>query len=102
MHVYNNNDIIQETILILTNFLFLFIFIQSLKFWRSRFLLLPSHTANIKKLMDETNEYCDIFSEQTAEETGTLIEGLLRVVETLNRIRRPIAAIRRAKVRVWL
>ncbi|XP_072043182.1 LOW QUALITY PROTEIN: GATOR1 complex protein DEPDC5-like [Amphiura filiformis] len=71
---------------------------ESLKFWRSRFLLLPSHTANIKKLMEETNEYCDVFKDQTAEEAGTLIEGLLRVVETLNRIRRPIATIRRAKI----
>ena len=61
-------------------------------------MLLPSQTSVIKKLADETNEHCDIFKEQTVEEVGSLIEGFLRVVETLNRIRRPIAAMRRAKV----
>ncbi|XP_043924800.1 GATOR complex protein DEPDC5 [Protopterus annectens] len=66
-----------------------FSLIESLKFWRTRFLLLPANTGATKRIM-EGETRCDIYGEMTRsdEEEWQLLDGFIRFVEGLNRIRR--------------
>ncbi|XP_064612475.1 LOW QUALITY PROTEIN: GATOR1 complex protein DEPDC5-like [Liolophura sinensis] len=68
---------------------------ESLKFWRSRFLLLPCVNPATKKIIDG-HKYCDIYEEKTHHELKQLIEGFLRCLEILNNIKRT-ASTRRTK-----
>ncbi|XP_033123560.1 GATOR complex protein DEPDC5-like [Anneissia japonica] len=61
---------------------------ESLKFWRSRFLLLPSPVAYIKKLSNSSNKF-DVFEKLKENQCQQLLEGFIRFIEGLNRIRRP-------------
>ncbi|XP_039627619.1 GATOR complex protein DEPDC5 isoform X3 [Polypterus senegalus] len=66
-----------------------FSLIDSLKFWRTRFLLLPACITATKRIM-EGEAHCDIYGEKmrSDEEEWQLLDGFIRFVEGLNRIRR--------------
>uniref|UniRef100_A0A4W3H0R2 DEP domain containing 5, GATOR1 subcomplex subunit n=1 Tax=Callorhinchus milii TaxID=7868 RepID=A0A4W3H0R2_CALMI len=66
-----------------------FSLIESLKFWRTRFLLLPACVTATKRIM-EGETHCDIYGEKlrSDEEEWQLLDGFVRFVEGLNRIRR--------------
>ncbi|MGH0180923.1 UNVERIFIED_CONTAM: hypothetical protein FKN15_005545 [Acipenser sinensis] len=63
--------------------------IDSLKFWRTRFLLLPACITATKRIM-EGEARCDIYGERprSDDEEWQLLDGFIRFVEGLNRIRR--------------
>ncbi|XP_071790249.1 GATOR1 complex protein DEPDC5-like isoform X2 [Asterias amurensis] len=62
---------------------------ESLKFWRSRFILLPSASSLMRKLCDQSYQGpLDVFEERTESQKMTLQDGFLRFVEGLNRRRR--------------
>ncbi|XP_022108430.1 GATOR complex protein DEPDC5-like isoform X2 [Acanthaster planci] len=62
---------------------------ESLKFWRSRFILLPSTSSLVRKLSDSNYQGpLDVFEERSASQMLTLLDGFLRFVEGLNRKRR--------------
>ncbi|XP_026538687.1 GATOR complex protein DEPDC5-like [Notechis scutatus] len=66
-----------------------FSLIESLKFWRTRFLLLPACISTTKRIM-EGEGHCDIYGgkARSDEEEWQLLDGFIRFVEGLNRIRR--------------
>uniref|UniRef100_A0A670ZYG4 DEP domain containing 5, GATOR1 subcomplex subunit n=1 Tax=Pseudonaja textilis TaxID=8673 RepID=A0A670ZYG4_PSETE len=66
-----------------------FSLIESLKFWRTRFLLLPACISTTKRIM-EGEAHCDIYGgkARSDEEEWQLLDGFIRFVEGLNRIRR--------------
>ncbi|XP_075687794.1 GATOR1 complex protein DEPDC5 isoform X9 [Rhinoderma darwinii] len=66
-----------------------FSLIESLKFWRTRFLLLPSCVGPTKRIT-EGEQRCDLYGDRprSEQEEGQLLDGFLRFVEGLNRIRR--------------
>ncbi|XP_054852033.1 GATOR complex protein DEPDC5 isoform X1 [Eublepharis macularius] len=66
-----------------------FSLIESLKFWRTRFLLLPACVSATKRIT-EGEPHCDIYGgkPRTDEEEWQLLDGFIRFVEGLNRIRR--------------
>ncbi|XP_070618563.1 GATOR1 complex protein DEPDC5 isoform X3 [Erythrolamprus reginae] len=66
-----------------------FSLIESLKFWRTRFLLLPACISATKRIM-EGEAHCDIYGgkARSDEEEWQLLDGFIRFVEGLNRIRR--------------
>ncbi|XP_066459689.1 GATOR1 complex protein DEPDC5 isoform X1 [Eleutherodactylus coqui] len=66
-----------------------FSLIESLKFWRTRFLLLPSCVGPTKRIT-EGEQRCDLYGERprSEQEEAQLLDGFLRFVEGLNRIRR--------------
>ncbi|KAJ7309907.1 hypothetical protein JRQ81_007998 [Phrynocephalus forsythii] len=66
-----------------------FSLIESLKFWRTRFLLLPACIGATKRIM-EGEAHCDIYGDKARsdEEEWQLLDGFIRFVEGLNRIRR--------------
>lgn len=63
--------------------------IESLKFWRTRFLLLPACISATKRIM-EGEAHCDVYGDKprSDEEEWQLLDGFIRFVEGLNRIRR--------------
>ncbi|XP_061458703.1 GATOR1 complex protein DEPDC5 isoform X2 [Rhineura floridana] len=66
-----------------------FSLIESLKFWRTRFLLLPACISATKRIM-EGEAHCDMYGGKVRsdEEEWQLLDGFIRFVEGLNRIRR--------------
>ncbi|XP_028565879.2 GATOR1 complex protein DEPDC5 isoform X1 [Podarcis muralis] len=66
-----------------------FSLIESLKFWRTRFLLLPACISATKRIM-EGEAHCDVYGgkARSDEEEWQLLDGFIRFVEGLNRIRR--------------
>ncbi|XP_075071489.1 GATOR1 complex protein DEPDC5 isoform X6 [Mixophyes fleayi] len=66
-----------------------FSLIESLKFWRTRFLLLPSCVGPTKRIT-EGEQRCDLYGDRprSEQEEAQLLDGFLRFVEGLNRIRR--------------
>ncbi|KAG8521220.1 GATOR complex protein DEPDC5 [Galemys pyrenaicus] len=66
-----------------------FSLIESLKFWRTRFLLLPACVTATKRIT-EGEAHCDIYGDKPRadEEEWQLLDGFIRFVEGLNRIRR--------------
>ncbi|XP_058888828.1 GATOR complex protein DEPDC5-like isoform X2 [Acipenser ruthenus] len=66
-----------------------FSLIDSLKFWRTRFLLLPACITATKRIM-EGEARCDIYGERprSDDEEWQLLDGFIRFIEGLNRIRR--------------
>ncbi|XP_076106602.1 GATOR complex protein Iml1-like isoform X2 [Mytilus galloprovincialis] len=61
--------------------------LESLKFWRSRFLLLPINIPATKKIIDG-NDRCDIYTEISDTDTGNFVHGFIRYLETLNKLKR--------------
>lgn len=63
--------------------------IESLKFWRTRFLLLPACVTATKRIT-EGEAHCDIYGDRPRadEDEWQLLDGFIRFVEGLNRIRR--------------
>uniref|UniRef100_A0ACB8FYG8 GATOR complex protein depdc5 n=1 Tax=Sphaerodactylus townsendi TaxID=933632 RepID=A0ACB8FYG8_9SAUR len=66
-----------------------FSLIESLKFWRTRFLLLPACVSATKRIT-EGEAHCDVYGDKprSDEEEWQLLDGFIRFVEGLNRIRR--------------
>ncbi|XP_069789694.1 GATOR1 complex protein DEPDC5 isoform X4 [Narcine bancroftii] len=66
-----------------------FSLIESLKFWRTRFLLLPACVTATKRIV-EGESHCDVYGEKlrSDQEEWQLLDGFIRFVEGLNRIRR--------------
>ncbi|XP_045441714.1 GATOR complex protein DEPDC5 isoform X6 [Pipistrellus kuhlii] len=66
-----------------------FSLIESLKFWRTRFLLLPACVTATKRIA-EGEAHCDVYGDRPRadEEEWQLLDGFVRFVEGLNRIRR--------------
>ncbi|XP_015418394.1 PREDICTED: DEP domain-containing protein 5 isoform X6 [Myotis davidii] len=66
-----------------------FSLIESLKFWRTRFLLLPACVTATKRIT-EGEAHCDIYGDRPRadEEEWQLLDGFIRFMEGLNRIRR--------------
>ncbi|XP_069135041.1 LOW QUALITY PROTEIN: GATOR complex protein Iml1-like [Argopecten irradians] len=60
---------------------------ESLKFWRSRFLIMPCNNAATKKIIDG-HPRCDIYEEKSMAENQNLIHGFVRMMEILNRLKR--------------
>lgn len=75
--------------------------IESLKFWRTRFLLLPACVTATKRVT-EGEAHCDIYGDRPRadEEEWQLLDGFIRFVEGLNRIRRRHRSDRMMRVRV--
>ncbi|XP_052074227.1 GATOR complex protein Iml1-like isoform X2 [Mytilus californianus] len=61
--------------------------LESLKFWRSRFLLLPINIPATKKIIDG-NDRCDIYQEISDTDTENFVHGFIRYLETLNKLKR--------------
>lgn len=77
--------------------------IESLKFWRTRFLLLPACVTATKRIT-EGEAHCDIYGDRPRadEEEWQLLDGFIRFVEGLNRIRRRHRSDRMMRVRaLW-
>lgn len=76
--------------------------IESLKFWRTRFLLLPACVTATKRIT-EGEAHCDIYGDRPRadEEEWQLLDGFIRFVEGLNRIRRRHRSDRMMRVRPW-
>lgn len=74
--------------------------IESLKFWRTRFLLLPACVTATKRIT-EGEAHCDIYGDRPRadEEEWQLLDGFIRFVEGLNRIRRRHRSDRMMRVR---
>uniref|UniRef100_A0A8C6ZET4 GATOR1 complex protein DEPDC5 n=1 Tax=Nothoprocta perdicaria TaxID=30464 RepID=A0A8C6ZET4_NOTPE len=66
-----------------------FSLIESLKFWRTRFLLLPACISATKRIM-EGEAHCDVYGDRprSDDDEWQLLDGFIRFVEGLNRIRR--------------
>ncbi|XP_053383864.1 GATOR complex protein Iml1-like [Mercenaria mercenaria] len=60
---------------------------DSLKFWRSRFFILPCSNQATKKIIDGSQR-CDIYEDKTAVELKQLVTGFTRYLETLNKMKR--------------
>ena len=76
---------------------------QSLKLWRSRFLLLPAMSSKMKKILEDPTAHLDVFSETSSrEEVQQFTEGFIKFVETLNRLRRHHSGRRRSQVQYRL
>lgn len=75
--------------------------IESLKFWRTRFLLLPACVTATKRIT-EGEAHCDIYGDRPRadEEEWQLLDGFIRFVEGLNRIRRRHRSDRVMRVRL--
>lgn len=76
--------------------------IESLKFWRTRFLLLPACVTATKRIT-EGETHCDIYGDRPRadEEEWQLLDGFIRFVEGLNRIRRRHRSDRMMRVRPY-
>ncbi|XP_060075901.1 GATOR complex protein Iml1-like isoform X2 [Ylistrum balloti] len=61
--------------------------VESLKFWRSRFLIMPCNNPATKKIIDG-HPRCDIYEEKTMVEYQNLVHGFVRMIEILNRLKR--------------
>lgn len=62
---------------------------ESLKYWRFRVYLLPLTHPATKRIL-EGEPHCDIYTPQTDQDNGNLVEGFLRFVETyVNKVKRP-------------
>ncbi|XP_077995219.1 GATOR1 complex protein DEPDC5-like [Glandiceps talaboti] len=61
---------------------------DSLKYWRSRFLLLPSNSAATKKINDGSSDRCDIYTTDETKPPQQILEGFYKFVEVLNRIKK--------------
>ncbi|XP_048241324.1 GATOR complex protein Iml1-like isoform X1 [Haliotis rufescens] len=70
--------------------------VESLKYWRSRFFLLPSNNSATKKII-EGHHRCDIYEKRSGQEVKTLISGFVRYLETINKLKRTHQA-RRSKL----
>ncbi|VTJ74309.1 Hypothetical predicted protein [Marmota monax] len=77
-----------------------FSLIESLKFWRTRFLLLPACVTATKRIT-EGEVHCDIYGDRPRadEDEWQLLDGFIRFVEGLNRIRRRHRSDRMMRVR---
>ncbi|XP_069037996.1 GATOR1 complex protein DEPDC5 isoform X3 [Lepisosteus oculatus] len=66
-----------------------FSLIDSLKFWRTRFLLLPACVSAVRR-MAEGDGRCDVYGDRPHGEADdwALLDGFIRFTEGLNRIRR--------------
>ncbi|CAH1232895.1 DEPDC5 [Branchiostoma lanceolatum] len=71
---------------------------DSLKFWRTRFLLLPAMSASTKQLSESQDTTFDIYPDRTAEEQQQMMDGFLRFMEIVNRIRRPASNRKQKKI----
>ncbi|XP_033627568.1 GATOR complex protein DEPDC5-like isoform X2 [Asterias rubens] len=72
--------------------------VESLKLWRSRFLLLPAMSSKMKKILEDPTAHLDVFSETSSrEEVQQFTEGFIKFVETLNRLRRHHSGRRRSQ-----
>ncbi|XP_052798952.1 GATOR complex protein Iml1-like isoform X2 [Mya arenaria] len=60
---------------------------DSLKFWRSRFFILPCSNSATKKIIDG-HPRCDIYEEKTGAELKQLLTGFTKYLETLNKMKR--------------
>ncbi|XP_039361587.1 GATOR complex protein DEPDC5 isoform X12 [Mauremys reevesii] len=78
-----------------------FSLIESLKFWRTRFLLLPACISATKRIT-EGEAHCDVYGDKprSDEEEWQLLDGFIRFVEGLNRIRRRHRSDRMIRVSV--
>ncbi|XP_038057653.1 GATOR complex protein DEPDC5-like isoform X1 [Patiria miniata] len=71
---------------------------ESLKLWRSRFLLLPTVCSKKKRILEDPAAHLDIFPEvDNQEEAHQQTEGFIKFLETLNRLRRHHSGGRRSK-----
>ncbi|XP_070204272.1 GATOR complex protein Iml1-like isoform X2 [Littorina saxatilis] len=70
---------------------------DTLKYWRSRFFLLPTFNPATKKIVDGQSTRCDIYEEKSPAEIKTLISGFLRFLEILNKLKKS-PQFRRSKV----
>ncbi|XP_078335331.1 GATOR complex protein Iml1-like isoform X5 [Crassostrea virginica] len=73
--------------------------LDPLKYWRSRFFLLPSNNPATRKIIegnDSKYPRCDIYQLKSKQELQQLISGFVRFLETLNKMRRT-AQTRRQK-----
>ncbi|PVD31681.1 hypothetical protein C0Q70_07099 [Pomacea canaliculata] len=68
-----------------------------LKYWRSRFFLLPSNNTATKKIIDGQSSRCDIYEEKTPAELKQLTMSFVRFCEVLNKLKR-LPQSRRTKV----
>ncbi|BFZ18365.1 hypothetical protein BsWGS_21405 [Bradybaena similaris] len=62
--------------------------IDPLKYWRSRFFLLPLNNPATKKIIDKETSRCDIYEERTSAQLAELTTGFIKFLETMNKIKR--------------
>lgn len=60
---------------------------DSLKFWRSRFYVLPCTNQATKKIIEGSTR-CDIYEDKNAADLKQLVTGFTRYLETLNKMKR--------------
>nr|XP_011413842.2 GATOR complex protein DEPDC5 isoform X3 [Crassostrea gigas] len=73
--------------------------LDPLKYWRSRFFLLPCNNPATRKIIEGNDSIwprCDIYQTRSKQELQQLISGFVRFLETLNKMRRT-AQTRRQK-----
>lgn len=76
---------------------FFFINFQSLKFWRFRMYLLPKENRAMNKIIENGSQYCDVFTDNAADNTKQQIDDFMRFVELhLNKLKR-----RKARVSIY-
>ncbi|XP_078679765.1 GATOR1 complex protein DEPDC5-like isoform X3 [Branchiostoma floridae x Branchiostoma belcheri] len=71
---------------------------DSLKFWRTRFLLLPAMSASTKMLSETPDTTFDVYPDRSQEEQQQMVDGFLRFMEIVNRIRRPASNRKQKKI----
>ncbi|XP_005093712.1 GATOR complex protein Iml1 isoform X2 [Aplysia californica] len=71
--------------------------IDPLRYWRSRFLLMPLSNPATKKITDRETTRCDIYEEKSATELQQLISGFIRFLESMNKMKRPSPQQRKSK-----
>lgn len=65
--------------------------VEAVKFWRFRVYLLPLNNSATKRII-EGGHHCDIYTTPTTLDYTNLVEGFLKIIETVvNKIKRPNA-----------
>ncbi|KAK3608532.1 hypothetical protein CHS0354_010391 [Potamilus streckersoni] len=64
--------------------------LESLKFWRSRFFLLPCNNAGTKKIIEGKCPRGDVYEEMSKQELKQMTSGFIRYIEILNKLRKAL------------
>ena len=63
-------------------------FLETLKFWRTRFIIMPSNNSGTKKILEEGLEVCNVYEPKDPKERQLLIERFLKFIEHINGIKK--------------
>ncbi|KER28337.1 hypothetical protein T265_04798 [Opisthorchis viverrini] len=81
-----------------------YVLLPSLKYWRSRFMMLPIYSNETRRLQDAVKERmntngppvaCDVYEDYRLMNHAKFCENFVHFIESINRIRRPPSAARK-------